>query len=322
MVRDAGTVARKDGTVLADVLFADVAAAAFADAAFHAQLQRRKDLVLAEAHFRKRRQAQFDHDGRPAQADRLVRRKGQVLEERRHKAHMPRPAFFRTVNGKMYPYILMARPVLCQFAVFHKILFAARAVDDVDGAVVPAVVQHVVDDAAQGRHADAAADEEHILALQASLHGKMVAEGPAHGDFLPFRHVPVQKVREAARPLDAELQKGFVGRRRRNRKNRFAEARYGEEGALPGQVLEQFAAAGFFHLVGGDIGRFAGHLRNHAHDGNHTVLVAHSDPSFAVSASSAARARSTFTIFRFTGQAFRQRPQPTQAKVPSWSSGK
>ena len=47
-------VAAEHRAVLADVLGTDVAAAAFADAALHAQLQRGVDLFFREAHFNQR----------------------------------------------------------------------------------------------------------------------------------------------------------------------------------------------------------------------------------------------------------------------------
>lgn len=53
----------EDGAVFADVDVADVASAAFAEAAFHAVFEGGDDVVLGEAEVEEDGEGEFDHDG-------------------------------------------------------------------------------------------------------------------------------------------------------------------------------------------------------------------------------------------------------------------
>ena len=75
------------------------------------------------------------------------------------------PVVLRAVDGQVHVHVRGLHPHIADDVDVHQILLGAGAVDDVDMAVVRAVGEHVLDDAAQRREADAAGDKDQILAL-------------------------------------------------------------------------------------------------------------------------------------------------------------
>ena len=181
-------------------------------------------------------------------------------------------------------------------------------------AVVLAVGQHVFDHAAQRRQADAAGDENQILALEFGIHGKAVAIGAAHGDLLANVHL-VQPAGEATALFDGELHMVGAGGRRGDGEHRLAHARDGEHGALARHVLEAHARARVraHDREGLDVRRIAADGRDHADGGDQSVVVHCFFPPSV---------RITLAMCRCIGHLLTQRPQPTQEYMPSLLAGK
>ena len=152
-------VQAEHGTVLADVLGADVAAATFADSAFHPQLQGGVNLVSGKAHLLQAGQNELDHNRRTADQRRPVHVEAHFLQIVRHEAHVAVPALLGPVNGQMDVGVRGLGPDLFNLPALYQIVGGPGAVEDIHGPVVFPVVQDVVDDGPQGRQADAAGDE-------------------------------------------------------------------------------------------------------------------------------------------------------------------
>ena len=95
-------VAAEYGAVFAYVFGADVAAAAFADTAFHTKLQGGVHLCLVEAQLHQARQYEFNHDGRSADQYGLIGVEADFFQIGRNEAHMAVPALLLPVDGQVY----------------------------------------------------------------------------------------------------------------------------------------------------------------------------------------------------------------------------
>ena len=83
---------RKHRAVLAHVQLADVAATAFADAAFHPIFERRVDPVVGKPELFEHRKREFNHYRRSANdCDRIVARRSDLFEHGRYEAHAAFP---------------------------------------------------------------------------------------------------------------------------------------------------------------------------------------------------------------------------------------
>ena len=99
--------------VNADIVAADIAAAADADAALHPLLQRGYDIFRRKVQALKRLHRELDHDGRPAEYSHAVVRAGvQLLQHVWNQTHPVRPALIGVVNAQGAVQILTLQPVL------------------------------------------------------------------------------------------------------------------------------------------------------------------------------------------------------------------
>ena len=107
----------------------DIAAAAFADTAFHAQFERRNDIVALKTQACQSRQGKFNHHRRAAD-DGDLRIGRDFFDIVRHETHMPLPALLGTVDRDINLGIFFFRPIIKQIVLKAQILDAAGTVDD------------------------------------------------------------------------------------------------------------------------------------------------------------------------------------------------
>ncbi len=193
-------------------------------------------------------------------------------------------------------------PLVQDLLVVDKVLPAPGTVDDIDGPILLAAAPDVVDDRAERREADAAGDEEKVLAEEVRLDREAVAIRPADRHLLARLHL-VEPVGHTAAPLDRKFQLLLVRRRRGDREQRLAHAGDREHRALSGDVEERLLPVQPHDAEGLDIRRVLPDARDDADLRDQRVL-SHFAPSPSVFA--------TLTMFMEIGHWARHRPQPTQ----------
>ena len=179
------------------------------------------------------------------------------------------------VDGQVNLHARVLFPLVDDLLIVHQILHTAGAVDDVDLAVAVAVVAAVVDDGAQRRKADAAGDEEHILAHELGIHGEGMAVGPPDGDLLPHLHA-VEPLGHTAALLDGELHVLLIGGGGGDGEHGLAHAGDGQHGALAGLVLEGLLAVGGDHPESFHVGRVDANIGHNADCRHERFAVIHS----------------------------------------------
>ena len=107
----------EDGTVLADVDRADVAAAALAHAALHLHLQGGDDLLVGKAQLGELGQGELDHDGRPADhSNRISKIYFYALEKLSRNSDRTIPLFISLVDGPVsFKLLCIIKPVEQRF---------------------------------------------------------------------------------------------------------------------------------------------------------------------------------------------------------------
>ncbi len=132
----------KDRAVLADIDIAHIAAAAFAQAAFHPVFQGCVDLLVGEAELLQHRQGELDHDRRAAdQGDGVLRTRRRFFQDGRHEADLAVPVRTVTarIDGLHQADIAPLLPLL-ELPLVDQIAFRPGAIDDGDVAeLVPLV---------------------------------------------------------------------------------------------------------------------------------------------------------------------------------------
>ena len=181
------------------------------------------------------------------------------------------PVVLRAVDGQVDVDAVLFAPFVEDLLEIDQIFLRARTVDDVDLAVAVAVMTAVVDDGMQGRKADAAGDEQQILASKCGVHGEAVSIGAAQRELLPRLHA-VQPRGHAAALFDGEFQKAFLRRGGGDGKQCLAHTGHGEHRALAGDVRKGLFAVQVDHAEGLDIGRVHADVRDLNEHGNQRIV--------------------------------------------------
>ena len=75
------------------------------------------------------------------------------------------PALLLAVDREIYVHAFRLHPYVLNFLQLYKVVLGTGTVQNIYGAVITAVVEHVVDDRTQRCKTDAAGDKEQVLAL-------------------------------------------------------------------------------------------------------------------------------------------------------------
>ena len=237
------------------------------------------------------------------------------------------PAFLRAVDGQIYIDALCFAPDLLDFFELYKVVRRAGTVEDIDGAVISAVVKHIIDDGAQRRQTDTTGDKQQIFPFQLCLNREMIAVWTADGNLVAHLQA-VQIIRQHSAFFDAEFLEFFICRRGGDGKHTLADAGRAEHCALSRHMFKQLAALRRVDAERLYVRRFLADVGNHAHHRNQRISgIIFMTGTFAHCCSPPAAFSSenfliTFTIFRDAGHFSTQRPQPTQEYIPSLFAGK
>ncbi|VTR69814.1 hypothetical protein DESC_780002 [Desulfosarcina cetonica] len=112
----------KHGTVLADQFLADAAAAAHAEAAFHAVFKAHDDMIMVVAQFLQHRLGEFDHDRRAAdnRVGVVAPLGGLLFGDRRHEPHIVLPVrIVGAVHGDVHVDVVTLFP-------FHQLVLVEQ----------------------------------------------------------------------------------------------------------------------------------------------------------------------------------------------------
>src|SRR3989338_7908457 len=243
-----------DRALDAHIVLADVATAAFSDAAFHLVFDGRIDLFILEAKLIQVLDHELDHDRRSAgDRDGVIRYRILVHHGCRHEAAITGPPLLCLVDGQVH---IDRISQLLEFRAVHDVARGAPAVKHGDVLEIGALRHRSGDHRPDWRETAAATDKIQILPAQV-IHRKAVAVRAADADDIAH----FQFIEGGTHPPhahDAELLVFLDQRRGGNRDHRFATAEDGKHRALTALMVEEFAV----HRLDAESfnGAFASHL--------------------------------------------------------------
>ena len=219
----------------------DLAVAALAHSALHMALEAHVDMVVADALLTHLGDHEAIHDRRAAHRAEGVRRADlKMLEGLGGQAHFAIPGVVGVVDGQVQVEVLAMTPHL-ELVAEHDLGGVLRTVDDGYLAEVAALVVDVVDEAAKRRDAQAAGNQQDIVALHL-LEREAAAERPADAHDVAALHL-VQRLGEATGAAHAQLDEAAFGGARRNGDGSLAHAEDGQLDELARLMTERLADA-------------------------------------------------------------------------------